>query len=370
MFILDEPYVSDYLIETINKNGYNALLTPITVNKIRNLKEKYIFENKVYTNSENSIDKIEDKELLKKISVFKDKFKTRELFKKIYPDFFYKKVSKNELNNVDYKILPYPVIIKPVVGFLSIGVYVVQKEDEYFDIIQKINADIEKSKNLFPKSVLKFDDFIIEKVIRGEEIALDVYYNSKQEPVILNIYKHPFVSSDDVSDRLYYTSFDIIQEYSKILLPMLYKTGKEASLSDFPMHIELRIENGVPIPIEINPMRFAGWCLCDLARYAHKVNVYEAYMNDLKPSFNPSDKSFFAFVLAEVPSDIKKDDIIYFDINRFIEDMNVEILETRIYDFKLKPLFASFFVKAESEDNLLSVLKLNTKDYVNTRRDL
>ena len=66
MFILEEPYVSDFCIDTLKKNSYPILETKIVEDKNLNFisDEDFISyyqkTNKLYTNSENSIQKIED----------------------------------------------------------------------------------------------------------------------------------------------------------------------------------------------------------------------------------------------------------------------------------------------------------------------
>lgn len=56
--------------------------------------------------------------------------------------------------------------------------------------------------------------FILEQYITGEEYALDAYYDENGRAVLLNIMKHDFACSSDVSDRLYYTGKEIIEKTS------------------------------------------------------------------------------------------------------------------------------------------------------------
>ncbi len=55
-------------------------------------------------------------------------------------------------------------------------------------------------------------NYILEEFINGEEYAIDDYYDENGTAVILNIMKHNFSSTSDVSDRLYYTSKDYIRD--------------------------------------------------------------------------------------------------------------------------------------------------------------
>src|SRR5699024_11307821 len=95
---------------------------------------------KIYTNSENSINwilsNLTGTNLPDIISLFKDKARFRELLKKIYPDFYFKKISYNELDKLNADEYKYPIVIKPSVGFLSFGVYTVYEKKE-LDIDRK-----------------------------------------------------------------------------------------------------------------------------------------------------------------------------------------------------------------------------------------
>lgn len=108
MILLDKPYVSSFLENTIMKNGYPTLaLSSIkelnlggSINLINNDEANRIVKGKeyplFYTNSENTIDWIE-KNLQKTklpdiIDLFKDKIHFRRFLKELYPDFFLKKL--------------------------------------------------------------------------------------------------------------------------------------------------------------------------------------------------------------------------------------------------------------------------------------
>lgn len=346
MYFLDEPYVSKLL--KFSSFFYNS-------------------GNKVYTNSENSLNKIiskfQDTDLPSKIELFKDKVKFRDFLKTIYPDFFFKKVSYTDLISLDGSDLKYPCVIKPAVGFLSFGVYTLWNEDDFKEAVLKIKESYIDLQNSFPKCVLSADNFIIEEFIAGEEYAVDLYFNDKSEPVIITVYKHPFNGKYDVSDRMYITSVDIHFNFHEKFYDLFYEIGKKAELKNFPAHIELRVQGDKINLIEVNPLRFAGWCLCDLAYYAYGINPYKMFMKNRVPVYCLDDKEINAFVLAEVPNDIK-DNIESFDIKSFKNDLNARILETRRFNFKEKPLFASFFISAEKYENVEHVLKLDIKNYI------
>lgn len=380
MFILDNPFISDFLFSTVNNNSYPVLSNPLVDGRVTNPVKSDIAKEllnkiknpKIYTNSENSINwilsNLNDTNLPSYISLFKDKVKFRELLKEIYPDFFYKKFSYDELSSLNKDDFKYPFVIKPSVGFLSFGVYTVYEKDEFEGVISKIKSDMEKVKQTFPKEVLNSDNFIIEEFIKGEEYAIDAYYDDNSNPVILNIFKHPFYDKYDVSDRMYITCPSIIKENFELFNDLLIKIGKITNLKNFPMHLELRKDNSKVIPIEVNPLRFAGWCTTDLAYYAYGINIYEYYMNNKTPNWDEiyfQNKDFiYAFVMGEVPLDITKNDIISFDIESFKKDTNAQILNAREFDYKTKPMFCVLFIKADDYESIKHILKTDIKKYI------
>ena len=65
-----------------------------------------------------------------------------------------------------------------------------------------------------------------------------------------------------------------LAEKSSVLPEYVAEIGKLKNIKLFPMHIEVRVtKTGDVVPIEINPMRFAGWCTTDVANYAWRINV-------------------------------------------------------------------------------------------------
>lgn len=59
------------------------------------------------------------------------------------------------------------------------------------------------------------------------------------------------------------------------------------NLKNFPAHIEIRIDkNGNINPIEVNPLRFGGWCTTgDISWYAYGFNSYEYFLKGKKPDW-------------------------------------------------------------------------------------
>ena len=219
MFLIDKPFVSDFLIKTIKDQNYpivstkeaKELISDSTLNWISEAEAIGILEGNpntsIYLNSENAISWIVKNlgyKCADQIHLFKDKFKFRELIKDSFPDFKYKTVELEDIQNLSFEELDFPFVIKPSLGFFSLGVHIVRNSAEWN--IAKNELNYENLQSIYPKEVLDTSTFIIEEYIEGEEYAVDCYFNDVGELVILNILNHKFSSGSDVSVRVYSTS--------------------------------------------------------------------------------------------------------------------------------------------------------------------
>ena len=376
LFILEEPSISELLLSTLENNQFLVLKNDVAKRfsdrHLNFIEEKDIIKNnnyKIYSNSENSIDlvlkKFSQTELSRLINICKDKYIFRQNLKSVYPDFYFDKITLDNIDKYSPKIEKF--IIKPSVGFLSMGVHKVNNKDEWNTTKTLIKNEIKDFKKNFPESVLNSSEFIIEEIIEGEEFAVDTYFDNTGKPVILNIFSHPFVSEDDVSDRAYITSKEIIENNFEPFENILLKIGSALNIKDFPIHIEMiKKQNGDIIPVEINPMRFAGWCTTDLAYYAYGINIYEYFCFNKKPDWDKilKDKNdeIYYFAMAETPTNIDKSKI-RFNYNTLKTEFS-HILDFREINYIEKPLFAMIFGKTKSQNEITKILNLNMKDFI------
>ena len=390
MILIDKPYVSDFLIETIKENNFpivatkeaKELVTDNSLNWISEIDAKKSIENNpnqpVYSNSENSISWIEQNlnktTLPSQINVFKNKIRFRELLEDTYPNYFFEGVKFEELDNVVVTNLKFPFIIKPAVGFFSLGVHKVDEPSEWEEVLAKIKKDIDHIQGFYPTEVLDANYFIIEECIEGEEYAVDCYYNDKGEAVILNIMHHIFSSGKDVSDRVYSTSKEIISSNLPTIQNLVNIIGEKENLTNFPIHIEVRIDaNGTIIPIEVNPMRFGGWCTTgDMAWYAYGINSYKYFFNGMKPNWEEifKDKAGekYSLILLDNTSGIAQNDIQSFDYDLLLKDFEKPLLLRKVA-MKEYPVFGFVFTEtSEGNDReLKSILTSNLKKYIITK---
>lgn len=385
IIIPNAPFVSDLMANFIKCNDLKILKNDFTDNdeRFRDLKKidesvlkQRNFDNGeivVYSNSENSLSKILElfagTDFADKINIFKDKSRFRELLKSLYPKFYYKKVSYDRLLKLQPDTLTYPLVLKPACGFLSMGVYPVYSSQDLKNAVEKIQT----ANNMhFPEEVVNFDNFLLEQMIDGEEYAVDAFFNSNGEPVVLNIFYHPFADAHDVSDRIYVTSPELIADNLEKITLFLEKIAKLADLKNFPFHIELRKNGEDFIPIECNPLRFAGWCMTDLAYYAYGINSYDYFFNDKKPDWGKitasCKKGFYYFSIAEVPEDICKENIKAFDYQNFLKQFP-ECYKMYPIDFKINPVFAILFGYCKTFDEIQEILCRDLHPFIIDRHE-
>lgn len=361
------------MIKTIKENGFKVLDNEIArkyfqINELVGeieAKKETIF----YSNSENSIDWIiENKpnsQISKMIQVSKDKIEFRKMLSKIYPDYYFEEITFDEIQN--FKPKKYPFILKPSVGFLSFGVYPIYDAIGFENVKLQIQDDIKKIENIFPTSVVNCSKFLIEEMISGDEYAIDAYFDENGEAVILNIFQHPFLGDNDVSDRVYYTSKNIIQKYLNCFKELLDKIGSAGNYKNFPFHLELRANENMIVPIELNPMRFCGWCITDIAHFAWGINPYIYFEKKLKPDWNEilKDKNddFYYFTIGDIPKFVDKSKITGIDWDKYLKTIS-NPLDVRKIDYKTKPVFAICFGQCDNLDEINNHLKANMPDYI------
>ena len=387
MILIDQPYISSFLLRTIKENQLEIVSTEAARAMIFDDSLNWISENDavkfiknntncpVYTNSENTISWIEKNlastKLPNQIQVFKNKIKFRELLKNTFPDYFFKGIKFEDLAHLSLSTIKFPFIIKPAVGFFSLGVHKVDNPEEWPFVLNKITNDIAEIRSFYPNEVVDTSNFIVEECIEGEEYAMDCYFNKDGEPVILSMLHHRFSTGKDVNDRVYTTSEEIIEKHLPTMQEFLNSLGKLVNLKNFPFHVEVRIDkNGTIIPIEVNPMRFGGWCTtADLSYFAYGFNSYLYFLNGTKPNwkelFKKGKNKKYSLILLDNNSGIPENNIVSFDYELLLSDFE-NPMELRKVDFNEYPFFGMVFVETSlgNEKELDQILTSDLKKYI------
>ncbi|MDZ7764723.1 MAG: ATP-grasp domain-containing protein [Melioribacteraceae bacterium] len=387
MILLDKPYVSNFLKDTILKNGYPTLaLSPkedLNLNGSLKLISDEEASNIVngseypmfYTNSENTIDWIENNlqksKLPNIINLFKDKVRFRHFLNELYPNYFFEEIKINNLTKVDASAYPFPVVLKPKVGFFSMGVYKINSLEEWNRKIDIVEKEIEKVNKLYPSSVLNAESFIVEQYVEGDEYAFDAYFNSEGEPVILNIFKHLFSNENDVGDRVYISSGDIINEKLSSFTEFLKQLGTSADLKNFPLHVEVRFtEEGKLFPIEINPMRFGGWCTtADSTYFSYGFNPIEYFFNGQKPDWqnilSGRENKLYSIIVLDNSTGYDPKEIESFDYDKLLQGFQhpLEFRKMNVADYNV---FGFLFCETDKSNfkEIEQILKSDLREYI------
>ena len=327
MIILEKPYVSAPLVEYLEKSQIAVLKNEMAelltkqghrLNLLNDVEfvEQYKQTGKLYAVSENALvwlyPHLAGSELVEKVKIVKDKAEFRKICAKIFPDFYYKEMEMNDLRSLNPDELPLPLVIKPAVGFLSVGVYIVRSKAEWNAALDDIDKNFAKQCEVFPETVVKSGKFVLEDFIQGEEYAVDAFYDKDGKPNIINIFHHIFKSETDVSDRLYCMSKEIFESNYGKFNQFLIDLNGVLQLRNFPMHVEFRVDKntGKAIPIEVNPLRFAGMCLNDLTRHTCGLLPVQAFFEGIHPDYatmwNGIEDDVFSFVVLDKPYETTK----------------------------------------------------------------
>jgi len=368
MFIFDEPYISDIAIDYLVQSQQPTVLTefsskamPEGVNSLsKDQARELISKNNnswLYTNSENAISSIvdlvgEDSPIMQKVRFFKNKFEFREATKHLFPDIDYKEIFGDQIGSLTFEEIGKPFIIKPTVGFLSAGVYRVNNGEEWAEVKTEILEKTNAAAATFSKDVIDSSTFLIESIIEGIEYAIDAYFDENNEPVILNILEHRFNGEHDMGDRLYVTSVEIIKNNLSRVEGFLRQLSSISDFRGFPLHVEVRIdEDGKVRPIEVNPLRFAGWCSTDIAYYAFGVNVYEYFIERKKPDWGDifELKSGREFAIAILEKRELVPENVVFDYEKLKASLT-SLVKLRPINYRKQPLFAFLFLETNESN--------------------
>jgi hypothetical protein len=261
-------------------------------------------------------------------------------------------------------------VIKPSVGFFSIGVHKVNTADEWPAVLESIKRELAEVTAAFPEQVLNTTTFIIEANLPGDEYAIDAYYDKDGNPVILNVMYHPFGSADDVSDRAYITSAAILSRYLDRFTTLLHEIGSLAGLRNFPLHAEVRVDEGSRIaPIEFNPLRFGGWCAVDMAHFAFGINPYLTFLKQQKPDWDRilagKGDEITGLIVLDRSGPLAAEPVSSFDEQRLLSQFT-RPLDWRPIDFNRYPVFGFLFMETAGGDRaeIDTILKSDLREFI------
>ena len=306
---------------------------------------------RIYTCSENSLawvcEHVDNPQLVGSIAKLKNKALTRELLRPLYGDYFYRRLSLDVLRVLPFEKLRLPCVVKPSVGFFSLGVRIVRDRADWQAALAAIEHEAASWREQYPDSVVDSEDWLIEEYIDGDEFAVDVYFDAQGRAVICNILRHEFASTSDVSDRLYYTGASVVRAHLAEFEDWFNQVNALLGLRNFPTHVELRRDaQGRIRPIEFNALRFAGWCCTDITLFAWGFHSYGCFLNGQRPDWDTilqgREGKLYTLIVLNKPDNCPP--VQHFDYEALCRGFG-RVLHVRKSDFTRYGLFGFLFTE-------------------------
>lgn len=341
--------------------------TVLTDDELKHSNITFSSKDKVYAPSEASLHLIlqhmTDMQKKTAIESLKDKYKFRELTKDNYPNLFFQKISLNNLSSFQVKD-DKTFVVKPLKGFFGYGIKFIDKTTDMRSLQENLIAELAKSAKYFSSSVISHNELLIEEYISGEEYAVDMFYNEKNKPVIMNIYHHPIPKYKDYFNVLYYSDKKVFENLYDKLISFFEDLQKKIPFTSFPIHAEFKLHKETLIPVELNPLRFGGMGLADLTDYAYGINPFEAFLTNFSPNWRAiweeRNGKHYAWVLGYDGAGMNMHRYRP-DHEKFKEDLGT-ILHYDTIDYQHNPVFASAYIKLDKE-HLEKILEMDFTKY-------
>ena len=320
--------------------------------------------NKVCITSEATLDSIlkciKDKGKIEAIKSMKDKHLFRELLKDLYPSLGYYSVHYNDIPNLK---ITNRKILKPIKGCFGTAVKTIDENSNLDEVSQEIKAEIDKNASVLSESVLSQSEFIVEDYIEGEEYAVDMFYDSKGKPHIVNIYYHPIPKHAEYLHMIYYTSKNIFDKIYDRAIDFFERLNQKLNLKNTALHSEFRLSENL-IPIEINSMRFGGMGLGNMVFHSLNINPYQYFLEERSPDWDkiwgnhPSDNFvyFIAYNGSQVNINEQKPNF------KKLESAFSKILNKTVFDYQKQLAFGAYTLQ-ENTENINTLLQINFNDY-------
>ncbi len=346
-----------------------------TINILKNTEAASLIQDKnavVIMNWEASLSFILEnlpQQRLKQVNAFKNKATFRELVKELYP-LFYVELTRETLRDFRFLEEVETVVLKPSLGTASIGIRIVRGQHEWVKAVDSVLKDIDIAKEHMNPAMLNDSSFLVEEFLDGDEFACDGFWNANGKTVITGIYQHPFASTLDVSDTVYYTSTKVVAETIEQTMQVLEHIGNKLDMRRFPFHFEFRFSNGNLFPIELNPLRFGQVALPDITEYAFGFNPYDLFFGDKAPDWdsllNDANSKVYGFVLADIPAKYEPGKY-WFNEKSFCDSFGDKLLNYLPSNPEVTPFFGVAHIVVDNVEDVLEYLSLDFDGFLRVR---
>jgi hypothetical protein len=330
----------------------------------------FCVEDKVYVPSETSLsivmDRMEDENYVDGINKLKNKYFCREVLAPMYPDFYFAKAFLAEIPTLDLQGKKF--VIKPLKGFFGTGVRIAEPNCDLTALAVGMKKEVQANAKFFPESILTQDEFIIEEFLTGDEYAVDMFFDEAGKPEIMNIYFHPDPAIAEYFHLMYYTNKEIFDNYLSTFTNFFNELNKIMKLKSFPIHAEFKLQDGVMVPIELNPMRYGGFGLSDLTFNSFQLQPITSYFDNTPANWDKiwetRKENNYAWILGYNGKDIDVNEMLpnHAKFNAFLTS-NSSLIDYVKLDHKTNPVFSLAYIYNKDLNKLKELLTTEFNEF-------
>lgn len=328
-------------------------------------------DENVCMTSENSLEALSgrlDPIRRKALETLKDKLLFREILRDLYPRFSFRLVNAVEIASLT---IERKSVIKPRRGIFGTAVRVVTPGADMQRLSREIDEEVKRNARVYAQSVLSAEEFIMEDFLEGDEYAVDLFYDSRGKPCIVNITHHPVPVDTAYIHMMYNTSKKAFDRIYPELQKFFTRLNDILKVTRFPMHAEVQVCGDEIVPVEINPMRFGGMGLGNLVYYAHGINPFLCFSRDHEPEWQKiwegKEEKIYTYFIAYNGKNIHPDR----SRPRYdkLKSHFTRVIREQPFDHKKQLAFGIYFLE-ETEENLRELLKLDFNEFFEEDRQM
>ncbi|MEM9243188.1 MAG: ATP-grasp domain-containing protein [Pseudomonadota bacterium] len=302
-------------------------------------------------------------DLKNNFEIFRNKYKFRSLIAHLFENFFFEEITIDKIHTIT--VPPgRKFILKPSSGFMGGANFVIDARTDKKKIAEEVEKELIDFNKMYPRAFS--EKMILEDYIDGkDEYAVDMYYNTKGQAVILGIYVHPQAVNNKYVQLLYYFNKEIYQKLASELTRFFDTLNKELNIKNFPIHAEFKINhNGQFIPIEFNPCRFGGMGLVDLAYYGMGINFIKTYFEQQSVDWHQWTSENFYWLLGY--NDKNERSPLFKPDHRLLKNVlskGFDLLNYTEIDHTNFPVFSISYLKNNTIATIDSLLSIDFKEF-------
>ena len=165
LYLIAPNYAESGTLETLPQtDGLQILKNDDLVRS----KIRFSSNDLVCITSEASIEQVkqrmDDENKKNAIGILKDKYRFREVLRRIYPSYKFKRLKFEDIASLNINT---KYVLKPAKGCFGTAVKVITKESNLLEIAAEIKQELNKNSSVLSSEVLSENEFILEDFIDG-----------------------------------------------------------------------------------------------------------------------------------------------------------------------------------------------------------